>query len=447
MNDSSRSQRRRGKSGRRARVRPAHALRLRIEAMEGRVLLSGTTLDSSIFGTDLTPASYATQFASPVADATNFAAGRVDSNSSAGTSILNSEGGYTNVVTANLPSLPFFPSADDNNENVVVGQDFGHGLILSNGGATNPGAVTNSANGSLQTGSVGKTNLPYFTGDDEGGFAPVSSPRVIAPIWNSEVSGTASSASEGGPISLASIRTEFLQPTVAEKAEGGIASTGGEREASVGLAPSVADARPWASNEIDGEWTRAVAMESASGVQSRAPVDRRDPSSNAAAHDQAPISAGDVRSLGGERSVNKSAASERADESRGPMIDVPLSVDRTAIGLASPSAVLTSVVNKTYGGAALVPVHRLEATGRNESTDRGEDSSVPHLVRDEVFSGWHPISIAEGQLVPQGAGDHRLWVSPGPFLAVLALERFVRIDPKEKQAAQFGQSQRGIPVR
>jgi hypothetical protein len=225
---------------------------------------------------------------------------------------------------------------------------------------------------------------------------------------------------------------------VAEKAESGIASTVGEREASGGVSPTVADARPWTSNEVDGEWTRAVAMESASAVQSRAPVGRRDPSSNAAAHDQSPVSTDDVRSLGGERRVHKSAASERTDESKGLMIDVPLSVDRAALGLASPSAVLTSVVNKTYGGAALVPA-RLEATGRNESTDRGEDSSATHLVRDEVFSGWHPVSIGDGQLAPEGAGDHRLWVSPGPFLAVLALERFVRIDPKEKQAAQLGQ--------
>jgi hypothetical protein len=450
MNNSSRSAGRRGKSGRRVRVRTVLARRLGIEAMESRVLLSGTTLDPSIFGTDLTPASYATQFIAPFADSRNLAVGSANVTLSVGTPVFGNEGGFTdavlnNTLGTNAGTVPADHTAGDSND---IG--FGRGIIVIGSGEANPGVVTDATGGSLQSASGGTRELPFFANSDEGGLSGTISPRVITAAWNNEGSWTvspATTASEGGSISVASIRTEFLQPTVAEKADFGVASTAGEREASDSVSPSVADARPWASNEIDGEWTRAVAMESANGVQSRVRVDRRDSSSDAAAHDQATVSAGDVRSLGDERSVNKSSASERTEASTGPMIDMPLSVDRPAIGSASQSAVLTSMVNKTYGGSALVTAHRLEATGRNESTDRGDDSSVPHLVRDEVFSEWHPISIVEGQLVPQGTGDQRLWVSPGPFLAVLALERFVRIDPKEKQAAQLGQSQRGLPTR
>ena len=56
MNESRKSKRRR-KASRRASGR-VRARRLSIEAMEGRVLLSGNTLDLSTFVADLTPASY-----------------------------------------------------------------------------------------------------------------------------------------------------------------------------------------------------------------------------------------------------------------------------------------------------------------------------------------------------------------------------------------------------
>ena len=70
MKDSSRSERRLPKSSRRVRDRGSRARRLGIESMEGRVLLSGNTLDLSTFGADLTAASYAPPVAVTVADST-----------------------------------------------------------------------------------------------------------------------------------------------------------------------------------------------------------------------------------------------------------------------------------------------------------------------------------------------------------------------------------------
>jgi hypothetical protein len=452
MNDSSRSQSRRGKSARRVRVQRGLARRLGIEAMESRVLLSGTTLDPSIFGTDLTPASYATQFIAPVADSHKLALGTANVSLSVGTPVIGNEGGFTdavlnNTLGTNVGTIPFYHTADDSNDN-----GFGHGIIVIGSGETNPGVVTNSAGGSLQSTSGGTSDLPFFADRDEGGLSGAISPRVITSAWNNGGGWTISTASEGGPISLASIRTEFSQPTVTEKAEGSIASAVGDRDANAGNSRSLADTRPWAANQLDGEWTRAIAMESASSVQFHGPADghgarQASPDSAAEARGQEPVSAVDVRARGAHGRVDNVSTGEQSAESPDRLIGLPLSADRAAGESAATPVVLASAVDKTSGGALFVPAHRLEATGRTESNEVGENGSATHLIRDEVFSEWHSVSVTDRGLTPDEVSNQRLWVSPGPFLAVLALERFVRIDPKEKQAAQLGQSQRGALAR
>jgi hypothetical protein len=79
-----------------------------------------------------------------------------------------------------------------------------------------------------------------------------------------------------------------------------------------------------------------------------------------------------------------------------------------------------------------VSAHRLEANSRDARELANYRCSATE-ARDAMFSAWQPAAAADAILAPNNASEHRVWVNPGPFLAVLALERFVSLERRDER--------------
>ena len=95
-------------------------------------------------------------------------------------------------------------------------------------------------------------------------------------------------------------------------------------------------------------------------------------------------------------------------------------------------AIWTSTNGAGDGGIEIAPAHRLETNGRGVRQPIANMTTAADRARDEAYSEWHLGLAADDNLDANGPSEHRLWVNPGPFLAVLALERFVSLEPREK---------------
>ena len=91
----------------------------------------------------------------------------------------------------------------------------------------------------------------------------------------------------------------------------------------------------------------------------------------------------------------------------------------------------TSVAAVSDVGRGVLPVHRVDGRGRTISGVFAGPLSASELARDEVYSSWQLSLPEDAKADSSDPGEHRLWVNPAPFLAVLALERFVALEPRD----------------
>lgn len=438
MNESRKSKRRR-KAARSAREW-SRARRLSIEAMEGRVLLSGNAPDLSMFVADITPASYGPAIVQSV-DSSGIAP-NVPATDMKWTMIAPSttvsEGGFADYVP--------FQSTRPNNINVSIGYtDLLDGSANSNlapggqipvGGGPEPRVVL-SYDGGVKSAGTFDSDLSLHN-DAQGGFVQSINPREIAPLSGLELTRPAFAASEGGAISVASIRTEFMRPTLTENTETHFAAASGSGVSAAEEARDLAVSKPDASVQLDGEWTRAIAMESVAASGSLTPADHlpsREAAPESAAktgHVSGPLSSNDTQIHNGEVHADEVAAHDSTDGQSGQPIGVPLSTDRAAESLRATPVVWTSTTRAGDDGMELAPAHRLETNGRGVRKPIANTSTAADLARDEAYSEWHMGLAADDNLDSNGPTEHRFWVNPGPFLAVLALERFLSLEPREK---------------
>jgi hypothetical protein len=417
---------------------------LGIEAMEGRVLLSGNSPDLSTFVADITPASYG-PIAVPAGVTSDQFFQLADSKLSViAPSAGSYEGGYTDadVIQMLRPNggsistsytFQFNGSADSY---LSADSNLGPGGQIPVGGGPEPRVVLSYDGGVNSAGTLDSDLV--LSKDAQGGFVQSINPREIAPLSGLELTRPASAASEGGAISVASIRTEFMRPTLTENTETHFAAASGGVESAAEKSRDLAVSKPDASVQLDGEWTRAIAMESVATSGSLTPADHlpsREAAPESAAktgHVGGPLSSNDTQTQDGEVRADEVAAHDSTDGQSGQPIGVPLSTDRAAESLRATPVVWTSTTRAGDDGMELAPAHRLETNGRGVRKPIANTSTAADLARDEAYSEWHMGLAADDNLDSNGPTEHRFWVNPGPFLAVLALERFLSLEPREK---------------
>jgi hypothetical protein len=438
MNESRKSKRHR-KAARSAREW-SRARRLSIEAMEGRVLLSGNSPDPSTFVADITPASYGPAIV-PSVDSSGIALSYPNTDmrwSMIATSATVSEGGFAD--------FDLIQSTRPKNINVSTGHaDFLGGSTDSNlglggridvGGGPEPRVVLSYDGGVKSAGAF--DNDIALQNDAQGGFVPSITPREIAPLSGLDLTRAASVASEGGAITVASIRTEFMRPTLAENTQTHFAATFGSGVSAAEEARDLAASKPEASVQLDGEWTRAIAMESLGTSGSLTPADHlrsREAAPDSATktgHAVGPLSSNEAQTHDGEVHADDVVVHDSTDGQSGQPIGVPVSTDRAVESSRVTPVAWTSTSGAGDGGIELAPAHRLETNGRGVRQPIANMTTAADRARDEAYSEWHLGLAADDDLDSNGPSEHRFWVNPGPFLAVLALERFVSLEPREK---------------
>jgi hypothetical protein len=436
MNESRKSKRRR-KAARQAREW-SRARRLSIEAMEGRVLLSGSTADLSAFVADLTPASYAP----PVAQSGSFTLPEISSRCLIAPLAGQGEGGHTDAVTAHIP--PNYPDSvfKDGVSSADSLGNFGNDVHVDTTCVTDSTAVLYGAAGGPDVVVGKKTTWIEVTNLDQSMLVHPLSLQTITPSWNFELLRVTPGLQEGGEISVVSIRTEFMSSSLAQSVRSSVAETSGEGESAAGESRGLVASKSQASTPIEGEWARAIAMESVSTTGSVVPNDHtpsRDTSSSPAAttRGNGPLSSVDAQTHEGRGRADLTVASNQFDVPVDSLSGAPLSSDHAAASPRVTSVAWMSTGSETREGIALVPAHRLDASGRGVRKAMNQPSAA-NLARDEAYSEWHLGLAADADVDSSGQSEHWLWVTPGPFLAVLALERFVSLEPREKEQRRNG---------
>jgi hypothetical protein len=433
MKDSSRSSGRRRTTARRKSDRRSRARRLGIETMEGRVLLSGNSLDLSTFGADLVPV---TDFQSTVtaAASTDVNANSLFGDSSRFQYVLLREGGVANMVPTSTRgqydgnrSVTFATSTDN-----AVDSVFGNGISLNAHDGPEIGVVAKSSDGDLHSPNPGETQAQNASDLWRVDFETVWQPAAITPEWSNAVAGhTVSIQAEGGSISVASLAAAFSRPSNAPHYEFMAKEVGDDVNPDLQSSELASDPRSFASVQVEGEWARAMAMESVSAEGATRSADQHESrESGIRQGSRGPLSTSDARtSADGERAANVTASGPLD-----PLIGVPLSAERRADSLQVTPVAFSSAGERIGGDSLLAPAHRLGVTGRGVRSRVEIDRSAANLSRDEAFSEWRASLVDDAILRPVEPGDQRLWVNPGPFLAVLALERFVAMEPGDKES-------------
>jgi hypothetical protein len=230
---------------------------------------------------------------------------------------------------------------------------------------------------------------------------------------------------EGGLIQLASLaRISTVQlgdnsQTIATSADGFEHELHSSNEA---------DSLERASYQLEGEWDRAIAMETVGAAGMSQSPDRqhsgRTSSGEASRADvSGPLSIDDSQAY--EESGSDLAENATADAAPG----VRITLAAATMEHDGSAAELTPVIYVGSGrvgniSALLTSAPQLDGmprVGRSTNADGGRDVD---LVRDEAFSDWHHGGVADATAAST-PGQHRTWLKPAPFLAVLALERLV----------------------
>jgi hypothetical protein len=420
MNESRKSKRRR-KATRRARGW-SRARRLSIEAMEGRVLLSGTAADLSTFAADMAPVAVA-PVAVPITDWREVLTNSDATLYTIGGSLPKNDGGFLDTtITNQVPALSYGNAADQiHPTDDRTGSVLDSGLTLHADGGQKPYVLFDSATANVTTFNS-EPRMSSF--DVSGGF--VGQTIDVREVAGAQVFGTVKNlaeVAEGGSISLASIRLEFSRPAAENVARSvAVVSTG---------TPDVAEASKFVEEtQIDGEWTRAIAMESVSASEAFEAAGARP--SGEAGHEPANKSRGETGSQGGDSHAKEVTATERIEQPIGAA-----AVSATDSGRATPVAFTPTA---SVGGVAkvLAPAHRVETVRHDAERLSVNSPTRDEETRDELFSQWHPSVSLEANSDAPAAGERRFWVNPGPFLAVLALERFISLEPREKDKQRNG---------
>jgi hypothetical protein len=449
MKDSSKSDRRRSKHVRRAGPRRSHARRLGIESMEDRVLLSGTSIDFSTFDAGIAPTvitQYSAEFPAQYSvylDNGNgiLVSDRAFEHTSVST-IGKNDGGYTSPSTTNS-TPPIFGSGITDDLNLSgnsLDSTYGTGINSQTNGSS--GSLGN-ANHVQPQNTPGKTPEVTFAdqlgGDVDAGWRPIRiGAEPVSVISQSNRLGA--SVSEGGPIQVASLAK---LPAGGAGDDASVVAKLARDEVDRDLRSArVAEDSTIALGQIEGEWARAMAMETVSAARvagSHVDPTSDSPSGSARGADRrVPLSSTDGRERANDESYIEAADGLKA---------VAPSSDQAASELRATTASYQQVSGAIDVSALPTPAHRLERSSRVARGANVDGADGANLIRDVVFSEWHDGAVADSGPRNGGVSEHRKWINPGPFLAVLALERFVRVEPKEKQGARRAQTPREMPAR
>jgi hypothetical protein len=428
--------------------------------MEGRVLLSGNTLDLSTFGTDLTAASYGPPVVVRALDST---ASSLPSGSSFYVSTPASSqanGGF--IEFDNVNQAPIVNSSDfvgDHSvsvagiiltvKNVGLGISGGYnGAFDLNDNLNSTGTLPALGRDTVFTNSVGQAgnSFDYNYSVDLRSDAELKvwsssfTPRTITPVWEVYRESNAVVISEGGSIFVSEIRTGLAQESIAQQPLRSVASAIGDSPGNASESRGTAVTQSAVSAPIDGEWTRAVAMESVGNAGSVTPADRRSsreaaPETPIIVRELGPLSSNELPTHARDGHTAVLSATEPTDGVVDRLTVFSLRLEGGSEPLVTPvaftSATSTAAVSDV--GRGVMPVHRVDGRGRTSSGVFTGPLSASELARDEAYSQWRLSLPEDAKADSSELGEHRLWVNPTPFLVVLALERFVALEPREER--------------
>ncbi|HEY4231897.1 MAG TPA: hypothetical protein VGM76_00595 [Lacipirellulaceae bacterium] len=233
--------------------------------------------------------------------------------------------------------------------------------------------------------------------------------------------------SEGGLIQLASLaRLSTGQLSANSEAD----ADGHELDSSHEAGDMHADSAP-----LECEWDRAIAMESIGTTGLSRSADEQN--SREASPDQASRADGRGPLSTDDSKARLESQSESGENASADIVQVGrvTSAALAAEGAENAGAVTSVVyVGSPHAGdlsSMLAHARRLDRSLRASQVAKANDGCDSRLVREEAFSDWHNGTVADANAVASQPSEYRLRVNPGPFLAILALERLAALDPRD----------------